>query len=136
MLGGAFTACAAPCELDRDCAGRCASVPDSLELHCGPGPECGDDRDCPYGFTCLGGSCAPAFSLGERTRVVCQCDDDCAPGLDCVTPEAPGAPRRCEARCRTGSGPASAWCDGAYACGAREDDGAGLAEVDAVCGLL
>ncbi|MBK9034214.1 MAG: hypothetical protein IPL61_23620 [Myxococcales bacterium] len=133
-LGGGFTACARPCEVDRDCGGgaTCASIPDGLWDTCSDlAPECSATVACPLGFACQAGTCAPTFVLGQGSRHPCGCDADCEPGLRCVaaTPTDAG---RCEVACATG-GP---WCQGAHVCGSASADLSGLATTDSVCGWL
>lgn len=127
---GPATMCARPCELDRDCNGTGCDrmVTDGLGYACNSEPECGP---CPDGWTCAAGACAPDFTLGQGTRRACSCDADCEPGMRC-TESSDGAERRCEATCATGG----AWCQGAHVCGSIDDDLAGLAVTDAVCGWL
>jgi hypothetical protein len=132
-LAGPFTACAVPCELDRDCqgAGACTSVADGLAYACeGALTECAGDRPCPAGFTCNGGACEADYTLGQSTRTTCDCDDDCDPGLRCVEPNGGVGERRCEAACLTAGG---GWCTGAHICGYAGQDLSGLADTDAVC---
>lgn len=134
-LGGVETACAVPCEVDRDCGGGTCEgwIADGLGFACTPTPpECGDGDPCPTGWTCDGGACQPDFVLAQGTRGECACDADCAPGLRCVVPYDPAAPARCQAICETG-GP---WCQGAHVCGALGQDLSGLAGTDSVCGWL
>ena len=133
-LGGGFTACARPCEVDRDCGGGavCTSIPDGLFDTCSDiTPECGPTVACPAGFACQVGACAPTFVLGQGTRHPCTCDGECAPGLRCVTGAATEV-GRCEVACATG-GP---WCQGAHVCGPASADLSGLASTDSVCGWL
>lgn len=132
-LGGPFSQCARPCELDRDCGGdgRCASVEDGLQLTCDDGqPECGDigSPACPAGFTCASGACTPDFQLSGTTRHECACDADCDAPLRCVQSDIPGRVARCELACPTGG----AWCTGLHACGTDDT----LAPSDSVCGFL
>jgi hypothetical protein len=130
-LIGPTTACARPCELDRDCGGETCEVflSDAVNHACGGDRECGDrdDERCPDGWSCADGTCAPAFELAKE-RAVCVGDADCAPGLRCVEPWDGGEPR-CQATCLTG-GP---WCEGAHRCGALDEDASGLAGTDSVC---
>jgi hypothetical protein len=133
-LGGPFTACATPCEVDRDCGGdgRCESADDGLEQVCyDVGPECSVDRPCPSGFDCAGGACVASFTLGQGTRVPCSCDADCAAPLSCMA-DADGEGARCEMACPT-DGP---WCSGPHFCATRYQDISGLAGVDGVCGWV
>ncbi|MEZ4404252.1 MAG: hypothetical protein R3B06_29790 [Kofleriaceae bacterium] len=131
-LAGRFTACARPCEVDRDCGGRgvCASLEDGLTDTCTLGtPECGPGAPCPAGFVCADGACAPSFTLTQTSRHFCACDSDCDPGLRCVVGDSAG---RCQAVCPT-DGP---WCQGAHVCGPAAADVSGLATTDSVCGFL
>lgn len=131
-FAGPFTACARPCELDRDCGGNgtCISAADGLDFHCDSGvDECDEARPCPVGFSCAAGSCEPDFQLNQGTRGTCACDADCTPGLRCVEPILPDGERRCEVACRT-DGP---WCAGAHTCGWAGEDLSGLAEQNSVC---
>lgn len=132
-LGGPFTQCARPCELDRDCggAGVCRDVEDGLTSACVDGIECDDARPCADGFACEAGACVATFSLGTGNRVACGCDADCAGPLRCIA-DADGDGARCEVTCPT-DGP---WCDGAHFCGTRFQDVSGLAAVDGVCGWV
>lgn len=129
-LGGQFTQCAQPCELDRDCGGgTCISMEDGLDDVCEPSlAECGEGgRECLDGYSCSGGACDPDFLLGQATRVPCGCDADCAVPLRCVRDG--DGPGRCELACPTGG----AWCSAGHYCGPAAQDIAGLAEVDSVC---
>lgn len=133
-FGGGFTACARPCELDRDCGGRgsCQSIPDGLADTCQDGPpECSANAPCPTGFACQQGGCMPTFVLDGATRHPCTCDGDCAVGLRCLA-ASPAAPGRCQAECPTG-GP---WCQGPHVCGTAAQDVSGLATTDSVCGWV
>lgn len=131
-FGGPFLACAIPCELDRDCAGNgaCINVADGLSYACeASSAECTGAGTCPDGFTCAADVCEADYTLGQATRVPCDCDADCDRGLRCVEPQGAGE-RRCEVACPTAS---SAFCTGAHYCGTAAEDTAGLAQSDAVC---
>jgi hypothetical protein len=133
-LGGPFSACVRPCELDRDCAGAgvCADIADGFVRTCVLGDECdqGGEHACPAGFSCDvdADSCTPSFTLGQEARGPCRCDGDCQAGLRCVRSR-PEEDAHCEVACPTG-GP---WCQGAHVCGPAAEDAAGLATTDSVC---
>ena len=132
-LGGPFTQCARPCELDRDCAGngRCVSADDGLDFYCDEFlDECDDMTVCPTGYVCENNACEPDFLLDTATRSSCECDDDCAPPLRCIEPSEPGRARHCELACPTGS---AAWCSVMHYCGPADEDVAGTAPADSVC---
>ncbi len=132
-LAGAFTQCARPCEVDRDCGGRgrCESVDDGLSEICSMQPECDVATPCPAGFVCQAGACQPTFVLNQASRGPCGCDDDCATGMRCVGASL-AAPGSCQAVCPTG-GP---WCQGPHFCGTADQDASGLATTDSVCGWI
>lgn len=131
-LAGPFTECGRPCELDRDCGGEgvCGSIADGLAFSCLGEAEC-SDSECPKGWQCDDGACAPRFTLDQESRRECACDDECDAPLRCTRAGA-DEPGRCEVACPT-EGP---WCQGAHVCGDAGMDAAGLAETDSVCVFL
>lgn len=135
-FAGPFTACARPCELDRDCGGEgtCISANDGLDFYCDSGtPECDAAAACPTGYACNAGACELSPTLAAATRKACACDDDCEVPLRCVEPAYPGATRHCEAVCFTGDTGDGAWCNGPHFCGSAPMDVAGTAPADSVC---
>jgi hypothetical protein len=110
----AFTECARPCELDRDCGGDgyCGDVGDGLSRICLAGPECDATRACPQGFSCNAGTCEPTFQLGSTSRHACTCDAECGDGLRCAV-AAGEATGYCEALCLTAN---DGWCQGPHVC--------------------
>ena len=132
-IGGAFSACAIACELDRDCGGNgvCVDVADGLDRVCISGDECNQAGNpaCPEGYSCEidSDSCMASFTLSQESRGPCDCDSDCDEPLRCVR-SGSGDPS-CQLACPTG-GP---WCEGAHFCGRADEDASGLATTDSVC---
>jgi hypothetical protein len=138
-VGGAHNACFVACELDRDCGGHgiCSDIADGLDRVCALGDECNQQGNpaCPAGYSCDldSDTCNPSFTLNQESRGACTCDADCEEPLRCVRGRSGDDPQpRCQLTCQTG-GP---WCQGAHVCGAADEDAAGLATTDSVCGWL
>lgn len=131
-LAGTFTACARPCELDRDCNGEgsCISATDGLAYYCDAGiAECDAGKTCPGGYACSAGACALEPPLGAATRQACECDADCDAPLRCVEAAYPDRTRHCEVTCQTDG----SWCNGPHYCASAQMDVAGTAPADSVC---
>ena len=115
-LGGPFTACAIPCEFDRDCLGNgaCISIDDGLSSICeASADECADPQDpCPAGFDCTANTCEPDFVLNGASRHACSCDSECDSPLRCVFQFGADA-GRCDVVCPTMS---DGWCQGPHTC--------------------